>query len=87
MNYFVISVIIPHCRVISDYSSDKENGITYFCVPKNSIDKWKEAIQKFGSYTPAVALIIMDNSRRLGSLAGEKGNGRSSLKSGSTRVL
>ena len=32
------------CRVIHEKSSDKENGITLFGVPKNFVEKWKDAI-------------------------------------------
>jgi hypothetical protein len=31
-------------RVIHEKSSDKENGITLFGVPKNFVEKWKDAI-------------------------------------------
>ena len=36
--------IVCQCRVIHEKSSDKENGITLFGVPKNIVEKWKDAI-------------------------------------------
>ena len=37
--------IVHQCRVIHEKSSDKENGITLFGVPKNFVEKWKDAIR------------------------------------------
>ncbi|KZS10434.1 Uncharacterized protein APZ42_025101 [Daphnia magna] len=36
--------IVRQCRVTHEKSSDKENGITFFGVPKNFVEKWKDAI-------------------------------------------
>ena len=36
--------IVCQCRVKHEKSSDKENGITLFVVPKNNVEKQKDAI-------------------------------------------
>jgi hypothetical protein len=36
--------VVRQCRDAHENSSDKENGITLFGVPKNFVDKWKDAI-------------------------------------------